>query len=69
MQSFNLKNVVKSLKNYQNINVIIKKIYINLFGIKNNKDFSKYLNYLKENALDYDNFFSKIDLELWNEAK
>lgn len=69
MQNFNLINLLKALKNYQNIKVILKKIYVRLFGVKNNKNIDNYLNFLKENAEDYDQFFNKIDPTLWIESK
>ena len=69
MQNFNFFNLIKSLKNFQNIKVILKKIYARLFGVKNNKGIDNYLNFLIENAEDYDQFFSKIDTNLWSESK
>ena len=69
MQPFNLVNLIKSLKNYENIKVIIKKIYARLFGIKNNKNIDQYLIFLEKNSVHCDDFFSKIDINLWNETK
>ena len=69
MQNFSLINLIKSLKNYHNIKVILKKIYVRLFGVKNNENIENYLNFLEENAEDYDQFFSKIHPNLWTESK
>ena len=69
MQNFNLINLIKSLKNYHNIKVILKKVYVRLFGVKNNENIENYLNFLEDNAEDYDQFFSKIDPNLWTESK
>tara|TARA_B100000787_G_scaffold158666_1_gene136239 strand:+ start:435 stop:1229 length:795 start_codon:yes stop_codon:yes gene_type:complete len=69
MQSFNFINLIKSLKSYENIIVILKKIYLRLFGTKNDQNFIDYLKYLKENSVNYESFFSNIDSNLWDESK
>ena len=69
MQNFNLFNLIKSLKNFENIKVITKKILVRLFGIKNKIDDTQHLEFLKNNSLNYDSFFSKINTNLWNETK